>query len=332
MAAEPAVPGQAPPRRVREHAPAKVNLFLHLVGRRPDGYHLLDGLVAFTRFGDRVEVTAADSLSLSVEGPFADQVPAGDGNLALTAAAALRAALAEGGAGASPGAAIRLEKRVPVAAGLGGGSGDAAAVLRALARLWNVPPGVDLHGLAARLGADVPMCLAGRPARIAGIGDRLAPCPAFPSLPILLVNPRVPLATPAVFRARASRTGPGAWRETVPPFPTGAAEGLLAALAATGNDLTDAARSLAPAVGTVLDALAGLDGCRLARMSGSGATCFALFADPPAAARAARRLRRARPDWWIAATRLAGWQPGDVIAAPAQDRSGKGGTVPATEC
>ena len=308
MAAEPPVPGQAPPRRIREHAPAKVNLFLHLVGRRPDGYHLLDGLVAFTRFGDRVEVTAADALSLSVEGPFADQVPAGEGNLALAAAAALRAVLAEGGGSAGPGAAIRLEKRVPVAAGLGGGSGDAAAVLRALARLWGLPAGVDLHGLAARLGADVPMCLAGRPARIAGIGDRLVPCPAFPSLPILLVNPRVPLATPDVFRARMVHNGTGGWRDAVPPFPTGDADGLLAALVATGNDLTDAARSLVPAVGTVLDALAGLDGCRLARMSGSGATCFALFTDAASAARAARRLRRARPGWWITATRLAGRQ------------------------
>lgn len=175
------------PRTVREAAPAKVNLFLHLVGRRPDGYHLLDGLVAFTAFGDRVEVTPADDLSIAVDGPFAAQVPADGSNLALKAAVALRD-LGPSGEGAH----IRLEKRVPVAAGLGGGSGDAAAVLRALTRLWRWPRDHDLHDLAASLGADVPMCLAGMPARIAGIGDRLSPCASFPSLPILLVNPGVP--------------------------------------------------------------------------------------------------------------------------------------------
>ncbi|BBK33649.1 4-diphosphocytidyl-2-C-methyl-D-erythritol kinase [Stella humosa] len=282
------------PRTVREAAPAKVNLFLHLVGRRPDGYHLLDGLVAFTAFGDRVEVTPADDLSIAVDGPFAAQVPADGSNLALKAAVALRD-LGPSGEGAH----IRLEKRVPVAAGLGGGSGDAAAVLRALTRLWRWPRDHDLHDLAASLGADVPMCLAGMPARIAGIGDRLSPCASFPSLPILLVNPGVPLGTPEVFRARK-----GDWRPALPAFATDDADGLLAALADTRNDLTDSARVLAPSVGTVLERLTAAPGCRLARMSGSGATCFGLFPDAGDATRAARRLRREQPGWWVAATRL----------------------------
>ncbi|WP_374441507.1 4-(cytidine 5'-diphospho)-2-C-methyl-D-erythritol kinase [Stella sp.] len=281
---------------VRERAPAKVNLFLHLTGRRADGYHLLDGLVAFTRFGDRVRATRADGLSLAVTGPFADAVPAGEGNLALTAAAALRARLP-----GAPGAAIRLDKQVPVAAGLGGGSSDAAAVLRALARLWRAPPSVGLEEIAQGLGADVPMCLAARPARISGIGEVIRPCAAFPALPILLVNPRRPLATPDVFRARS-----GPWRAPWPDVATAAMEPLLAALAGTANDLTEAARSLEPEVGSALRALEGTPGCRLARMSGSGATCFGLFGDAQAATRAARRLRRRHPGWWVRATRLEG--------------------------
>ncbi|BBK35468.1 4-diphosphocytidyl-2-C-methyl-D-erythritol kinase [Allostella sp. ATCC 35155] len=284
------------PRTIRERAPAKVNLFLHLTGRRTDGYHLLDGLVAFTRFGDRIAVRLADRLSLSVGGPFAEAVPPGDGNLALSAATALRARML-----GAPGAAIRLEKRVPVAAGLGGGSSDAAAVLRALARLWRAPAALDLEEIARGLGADVPMCLAGGPARIAGVGDRLTPCPAFPALPILLVNPRRPLATPDVFRART-----GAWREPLPALPTAAPEPLLRALAETGNDLADAAATLAPEVGAVLAALSYLPGCRLARMSGSGATCFAIFDQGTALSRAAGRLRRRHPGWWIRPTVLEG--------------------------
>lgn len=281
---------------IREVAPAKVNLFLHLVGRRADGYHLLDGLVAFTRFGDGVEIAPSPELSLAVDGPFAGQVPADAGNLALRAAAALREML-----GRPQGAAIRLTKRVPVAAGLGGGSSDAAAVLRGLRRLWTVPRSTDLAPLAARLGADVPMCLAGLPSRIGGVGEELVPCGRFPELPVLLVNPRLPLATPDVFRARRSP-----WREAAAPFPTGDAEAVLAALARTGNDLTEAARSLAPPIAAILEALGRMEGCRLARMSGSGATCFGIFADTAASARAARILRRRHPGWWTAATRLKG--------------------------
>ncbi len=290
----PSVVATRPERVIREAAPAKINLFLHLVGRRADGYHLLDGLVAFTRFGDRVTVAPADRLSLVVDGPFAGEVPADGGNLALAAALALRQAL-----GDTPGAAIRLTKRVPVAAGLGGGSGDAAAVLRGLRRLWQVPAATDLSAIAGALGADVPMCLAGRPARIAGIGADLAPCPLFPALPILLVNPRIALATPDVFRAR---TGP--WRRPIAAFATDDLAAVVAALGDTGNDLAPAAQSLAPQVGSVLTALAELPGCRLARMSGSGATCFGLFADTAATAAAARTLRRRHPGWWVAATSL----------------------------
>ncbi|MCC7273583.1 MAG: 4-(cytidine 5'-diphospho)-2-C-methyl-D-erythritol kinase [Alphaproteobacteria bacterium] len=276
---------------VRERAPAKVNLYLRVVGRRADGYHLLDSLVAFTALGDTVEVRPAPGMSLALAGPFAAAVPADDDNLVLRAAASLQAA-----AGVDAGAAIRLVKRIPVAAGLGGGSADAAAALRALRRLWRVDPALDMGPLAAALGADVPMCLAGVPARVGGVGEIVTPTGPLPAKAILLANPGVPLATPAVFRARS-----GAFAAAAPPD-----DDPVGAIAREGNDLTAAAITLVPAIADVLAALAAAGGCRVARMSGSGATCFGLFDDPRDAGRAARRLRRRHPGWWIAATRLAG--------------------------
>ncbi|TAJ38986.1 MAG: 4-(cytidine 5'-diphospho)-2-C-methyl-D-erythritol kinase, partial [Reyranella sp.] len=176
-------------------ARAKVNLWLNVVGRRADGYHLLDSLVAFTDLADEVEVAAASDLSLAIDGPGARSLEAEADNLVLKAARLLA-----GRAGIAPRAAIRLVKRIPVAAGLGGGSADAAATLRALVELWRIAmPEEELFDLAAELGADVPMCLAGKPALVSGIGERLAPSPALPASAILLVNPGVPLPTPSVF-------------------------------------------------------------------------------------------------------------------------------------
>ena len=263
-----------------ERARAKLNLALHVTGRRADGYHLLDSLVAFAALGDTVALQPGP-LSLTVEGPFAGALAAeGEDNLCL------RAARAIGGA-----ARIRLTKVLPVASGIGGGSADAAAVLRGFHRM-----GLPLPSAPERLGADVPVCLAGQPARMRGVGERLDPVPALPALPVVLVNPGIALATPAVFAALQSRENPvlpePSWRD---------AAGFLDYLGACRNDLEPPARGLAPVIGRVLQALRAQDAL-LARMSGSGATCFGIFARPERAAAAAAAL--AREGWWAVASEL----------------------------
>ncbi len=277
---------------VRERAPAKVNLYLHVTGRRDDGMHLLDGLVVFAATGDSVAVEPADDLALAVTGPFADAVPAGPDNLVLRAARALADA-----AGVTAGAAITLEKHLPVAAGIGGGSADAAAALRALARLWALDlPEDRLHALAADLGADVPVCLAGRPAWLGGMGEMVADAPALPPLHLALANPGAPLTTPAVFKARTGGfSAPARWTDGVADVPA-----LTARLAARRNDLTAPAAHLLPAIDTALDAMAAQPGCHLARLSGSGPTVFGLFDDAERAQAAAEALRAAHPGWWTA--------------------------------
>lgn len=278
-------------------APAKVNLYLHVVGRRADGYHLLDSLVAFAGIGDTVAVGPAPGLSLTVDGPTAAQLP--DGDNIVTKAASLLAARA----GTTAGAAIRLTKRLPVAAGIGGGSADAAATLIALARLWALNlPERELAGIGLELGADVPVCLAGRPTAMAGIGDRLTPAPALPPAWLVLVNPMIGLSTPRVFKARAGCFSDHAPLETAPRDAAHLAE----LLRARRNDLTDAAISLVPEVAGALGLLAGTAGCLLARMSGSGATCFGLYAAEAEARAAAEVVSAARPGWWAAAAPLLG--------------------------
>lgn len=278
-------------------APAKVNLYLHVVGRQPDGYHLLDSLVAFADIGDRLTAAPAERLSLSLGGPEAAALAGpGDDNLVLRAARLLAAAASEGRPPSPPfGAALSLDKQLPVAAGIGGGSSDAAAALRLLERLWQRPlaPGA-LAALAVRLGADVPACLAARPVWVGGIGERIEPAAGLPPAGIVLANPRRSLPTAAVFQARRGPFGaPGRFS----PMPRDAAA-LAAVLAERCNDLTDAAIGLVPETRAVLDRLARLPGALLARMSGSGATCFALFADRAAALAAARALADAQPGWW----------------------------------
>ena len=263
---------------LREPAPAKVNLYLHITGRRADGLHLLESLVAFAEAGDALYAEPADELSLEVAGPFARALAGEADNLVLRAARALAP---------GQGARLVLEKNLPVAAGIGGGSADAAAALRLLSRLWGI--GTDLEPLAAGLGADVPVCLAGATCGMAGIGERLTPVPDWPVPHLLLANSGVALPTPAVFGARC-----GAFRESR-PWPRTVAE-----LAGCANDLTEAAILLAPEVGDTLAALAALDGALFARMSGSGATCFAAFADKAARDRARAALRHRHPGWWIA--------------------------------
>ena len=283
-------------------APAKINLWLHVLGCRPDGYHLLDSLVVFADTGDEVAAAPADGLSLTVEGSFAASLPAADDNLVLRAARLLAAET-----GTTAGARLVLTKRLPVASGIGGGSADAAAALEALARLWRLDPGAGrLAALGLQLGADVPVCLGGRPAFVGGIGESIVAAPPLPPVSLLLVNPGAALATAAVFRARTESGA--AFGDAAPRWtsaPTDAAA-LAARLAGTRNDLTDAACGLVPAIRAALAAIASLPGCLLARMSGSGATCFGLFGSMPAAEAGAAALAAAHPRWWIVPTALRG--------------------------
>ncbi len=262
-------------------APAKVNLFLHVVGQRPDGYHRLDSLVVFAGVGDFLHAAPAKDLRLQVTGPFAATLGAGPDNLVLRAARILDS---------QKGAKLTLEKRLPVASGIGGGSADAAATLRLLSRMWDVPAASPAQALA--LGADVPVCLTSAPCRMGGVGEVITPSPALPRFGIALVNPGVEVSTASIFRARQGVFSspamlPGGW---------GSAAALAADLAACRNDLEPPAIALCPAIGDALAKLRATRGCRLARMSGSGATCFALYDSPQEAARAAAQCHRR--GWW----------------------------------
>ena len=316
---------EPPAPLLTELAPAKVNLFLRVVGRRADGYHLLESLAVFAGAADVVSVerlggacrppqpcgkraprhlceasikaspslfdggsggggTPHPAFSLSLIGPFSAGLAAEPDNLVLRAARALAAV--SGGSGA----ALTLEKHLPVASGIGGGSADAAAALRVLARLWGVPAADG--ALAVRLGADVPVCLASVPRMMRGIGDTLSAAPGLPPYGLALVNPGVGVSTAEIFRARSRGFSapvalPGAWPD---------AASMACDLVVWGNDLQAAAVALCPAIDAVLAALAATPGCLLAQMSGSGATCFGLFATPGEAAAAARLV--ARPGWW----------------------------------
>lgn len=271
---------------IRVAAHAKVNLYLHVVGRRADGYHLLDSLAVFADLADTVTAEAADELSLSLDGPFSEALAKEADNLVLRAARAMAEAYRR-----PPKARLTLTKRIPVAAGLGGGSADAAATLLALAQLWDVEVP---DGLALALGADVPVCLGRRAAFMSGIGEQLVATPALPPAYLLLVNPGVAVATADVFRARSggfSKPAPFA----VTPMDT---ERLGEILRPHRNDLTVAATSLAPAIADARSLVQATHGCLLARMSGSGASVFGLYASEDDAARAADSIAHKRPAWW----------------------------------
>jgi 4-diphosphocytidyl-2-C-methyl-D-erythritol kinase len=270
-----------------EFAPAKINLALHVTGRRADGYHLLDSLVVFADVGDRVEATHAPHLSLAITGPQAASLAVTDDNLVLRAARAMGAT-----------AALILHKVLPVASGIGGGSADAAATLRLLARMTGRPlPGAEA---TLALGADVPVCLAGSSLRMRGVGEVITPF-AAPKVWAVLANPGVAVPTPDVFRALTRRQNPPL-PPVLPALTTAA--GLAAFLADQRNDLEAAAIALAPAIATCMAALAAQPGCLLTRMSGSGATCFGLFSDEHQTKVAAHTLQSAHPNWWITPTRL----------------------------
>jgi 4-diphosphocytidyl-2-C-methyl-D-erythritol kinase len=284
-----------------EAAPAKVNLALHVTGRRADGYHELESLVVFVDVADELEARPARKDRLTVGGPFAAAAGSGDSNLVMRAVRAFR----ERWPGRLPdGLDIALTKNLPVAAGIGGGSADAAAMLRLLARLGEGNfPVAELHAVALSLGADVPVCLMSQPCEVRGVGEILHPLRAFPAAHLVLVNPLVPVVTADVFRRLESRQNPP--MPALPqPLTRPAQLGLW--LAETRNDLEPAAIALVPAIGTLLRDMAELDGCALSRMSGSGGTVFGLFGSAAQAHQAAHDLRAKYPSYWVAAAPVIG--------------------------
>jgi len=275
---------------------AKVNLALHVTGRRPDGYHLLDTIAVFASTGDELRFVPAEEFSLEVTGVFSSEVPRGPDNLILRAAEALAAECPDR---RFRGAAIFLRKELPAGAGLGGGSSDAAATLSALCELWGCDcPTERLIALSARLGADVPMGLFSRALRARGIGEEIDLLPQLPPLPMVLVWPGRPVSTAKVFSALTSREG-GA----LPEIPQGLPDVQAVAdyLAATDNHLQNAAMQIEPAIGEAIQMLEETPAL-MVRMSGSGSTCFALYPDEPAAQEAASQLREARSAWWVRAS------------------------------
>jgi len=278
-----------------EKAPAKVNLTLRVRGRRADGYHELESLVAFADLADTLALEPDNKDTLEITGPFAADSGAVSDNLVLKALAAAHIYI--GGVRAGR---FSLEKNIPVAAGLGGGSADAAATLRLIARVNEIAPNdARIMSAAQAVGADVPVCLASRPRIMRGVGELLSDPVDLPPLAGVLVNPRVPLSTGDVFSKFAgAQSG-----NDLGDVPCGLGS-LVDFLRLHGNDLTPAARACSPVVGEVLQALESLPGAKLIRMSGSGPTCFALFSTPSEATTAVRRLASERKDWWVQAATI----------------------------
>jgi 4-diphosphocytidyl-2-C-methyl-D-erythritol kinase len=268
----------------QELAPAKINLTLHVTGRRPDGYHMLDSYVVFPRIGDVLSYEPSSRLGLTLGGPFGIDLGVDENNLVLRAAEFLGVQEA----------ALHLDKRLPIASGIGGGSSDAAATLRLLARVLDRP--LPPTGETVALGADVPVCLLPMAQRMRGIGEDVSPLPDCPQVWLVLVNPGVPVSTPEIFRRLEQvHNAPCA------PWPSMSTAGdLVAFLKSQRNDMQSAAEALCPPISDVLSALEH-SGAALARMSGSGATCFGLFETENAALGAADQLRAERPMWWVTA-------------------------------
>jgi len=276
-------------------APAKINLYLHVGAKRADGFHELESLVVFADVGDMLSFEAADALSLTIDGAFAPALANEPDNLVRKAARALAAH-----ATIEPKARIALTKNLPVASGIGGGSADAAAALRGLVKLWklDIDPAA-LRAIALSLGADVPACLDSKPALVGGVGERLTPLPGLPPLDLVLVNPGVPVATAEVFRRLEHRSGVGgAARNSFRDW-----NALIARLETMHNDLEEPAASIAPEIREAIDAICRDPAALIARMSGSGATCFGIYGDMESAAASADIIRRAHPKWWVTVAR-----------------------------
>ena len=293
--------------RLEGLAPAKLNLFLHVGAVQPDGYHPLSSLVAFVDIGDRVRVERADRLSLQIEGPFGAGLSAGEDNLIVRA---LRRLGQVAGIG-EPGLKVTLDKRLPIAAGLGGGSADAGAALRLARAALDLPlDDAALEATGADIGADGAMCVRSRPAWSEGRGDVLTPAPRLPAMPVVLVNPGAPSSTGAVYRAydvaprQADRPAPPAdW----------SVEGVIDWLSAQRNDLEPPAIRLEPRIGEARERVAACEAVALARMSGSGATLFGLCRTAEDAARAARQLSPLFPDGWVRAAMVQGGESGQAL-------------------
>lgn len=276
-----------------ETAWAKLNLALHVTGQRDDGYHRLESLVTFADFGDSLSISGATQDSLSVDGAFSEGVPTDASNLVIVARDFLRR-LAEQADLAAPPVQLHLTKHLPAASGIGGGSADAAACLRGLIRHWNLPDDLLAQAdLARELGADVPMCLVSEPLIARGIGEELSPVGWLPSLPVMVVNPSVPVSTPDVFAQLENKNN-----EPLPSVQDVGPEDLMALLHHLRNDLQAPAMAFVPDIATVLSALETQQPL-LWRMSGSGATCFALFDSPEAAQLAGQSLKDQYPQWWV---------------------------------
>jgi len=287
-------------RRIVEFAPAKVNLCLHVTGRRDDGYHFLDSLVVFAGIGDQLGLSPADEFSLTLSGPMAAGLEADQNNLVLNAAHQLHILRGK----AFRGARFELEKNLPVASGIGGGSADAAAALRAGQKILKQHRLSDdeLVKTALLLGADVPVCLASTSVRMSGIGEKLTPISPLPECHIVLANPRVEVSTGKIFSMLEGKYS--ANLEPMPDQPFGTSADLCTWLARNRNDLEVPAIACAPQIGEVLEALEHTHEILLARMSGSGATCFGLYETADTAQRAAETLRANAPEWWIVATHI----------------------------
>jgi 4-diphosphocytidyl-2-C-methyl-D-erythritol kinase len=285
---------------VRVHAPAKINLCLHVGARRTDGFHELESLVAFTEFGDELGFVLGrfNALSMSIHGPFADSLSGNGDNLILKAARLLAETVS-----VTPRVQIALNKCIPVASGVGGGSADAAAALRGLAQLWNVRlPAVRMLDIAAAIGSDVPVCLGSEVAWMEGRGERVRPLPKLPPTAMVLVNPNVQVSTADVFRRLDKRRGTGS---SAPAASFADTASLARYLETTSNDLEAPAIQIAPVIGEVLEELKRLPGVLFARMSGSGATCFALMENSKSADAGAGRVLERHPNWWAIATSAA---------------------------
>jgi len=284
---------------VTRRAPAKLNLYLHVLGQRSDGFHLLDSLVIFAQVGDVVRVESAPTLTLAVAGPFADDLEATktENNLIMRAA---RALARHGEVEAM--ATITLDKKLPVAAGIGGGSADAAATLHALNALWGLAASdAELAELGMEIGADVPACLASQPLYMGGAGEQIENAPTTPVLSLVLVGPNAPLSTAQVFGARQDP-----WSESGRMTPSDTVQAFIQDLSHRRNDLQAPAIALQPVIGDALGSLEAEPGCMLARMSGSGSVCFGIFPSADDAEIAAENIAQHHPDWWVVPTATAG--------------------------
>jgi 4-diphosphocytidyl-2-C-methyl-D-erythritol kinase len=277
-----------------EASPAKLNLTLHITGKRGDGYHLLESVVAFTEFGDRLEFYPDDIVSLDIQGEFSRLIAPDHNNSILKATRMLQEIT-----GCRQGARITLHKNIPVGAGLGGGSGNAAATIRGLLALWKVTMPKDLQAHAALLGSDISVCLRSQPAIVRGVGEQVMPLAMPGKMGVVLLNPRIPLATPEVYRAFS-----GAFTTPEHVHPMQSYAELIRVLVRGHNALEAPAVALCPAIVKGLAALRTLPGCDIARMSGSGATCFGLFQKISQAQQAAHTLNQKLPEWWVKATVL----------------------------